>query len=170
MGDGLCFTFLFLVKRLEVFLVYDARELFVTSGANQILGIDALVEANYLAARGALDLKIIVVLIAVAAIAITVAIAIVTIAVTAITVALVILFHEVLLNVAKILIDLLDVIVELLNRLVKNSDLLGHLVHKVDECGDQLALCGLLIVVKTVSQALDISSLLGKIHNKISFR
>ena len=170
MGNGLCF-FLFLVKRLEVFLIYNASELFVACGANQILGIDALVEANYLAARGALDLKVLVILVVTVTIAITiVAIAVTAIAAVAITIIiLVFLVHEVLLYVAKILVDLLDVVVKLLNGLVKNADILCHLINKIDKSGNQLALGGLLVIVQTVGKTLQISSLLSKIHIQSPF-
>ena len=114
------------VQSLEVVLLHDALELLAAVGAAEILGVDGGIEVDDVAASGADDLEVLVLIlilaeevvivlvkaaVEVATGAITVALEIVVVLVEAVVILVIVLVIEVkenLLNVAQVLVQLLS--------------------------------------------------------------
>lgn len=169
------------VQILKIFLIYDAAKLLAACRAGQSFGIKLLIEANRLAARGANDLKVLLI----AAAAVTVAVAIVTviaitiavaiavaIAVTvAITLILKLLVQEIL-DCLQVVIQLLDIVAQIIQILVDLVDILldacnlcSQIVHQLKKSCDDLAFLGGLIKLESLSETLDICGFFGQIHD-----
>ena len=153
-GNPVYILELFLVKSLEVVLFYEALKLLAACGARKLLGIDRAVKADDFSARGALYLKIIVF---VAAVAITIAVTV------AIAVAIVLIAKN-LFNVAEILVDLLDILAKLNNLVLKLLDSNSHIGNKIGKSGNNLALLGCGIQFHSVAKALNVRCSFVKCH------
>ena len=165
------------VESLEVVPLNDALELLAAVGAAEILGIDGGIEVDDVAASGADDLEVLVlvlflaeeVVIVLVKAAVEVAAGAVAVALEIVILVLIIEVKENLLNVAQILVQLLAVVLELADLSLHIVHLGGHLGDHIQQGGDQLALLGGLIGLQAVAQTLQIHCLFHHRHDKVSF-
>ena len=156
-----------------LFLVENAAEFFAAGGAEEVFGIKLLIEADGFAAGGANDLEKVVIVAEFAVAVIAIAVAEVIVLVEVILVKLNLFIEEILycleviVKLLDILVEVVEILVDLVNVVLNVGESGSHFVHKLEECGKDLALLGGLVKLETFCKSLDIGGFFGEIHSMI---